>query len=117
MNPAPQVLVVTMEFTCSPSEFEREANRVADAVSQVPGLDWKLWLVNPDSRSAGGVYLFRDAEGLRRFIDGPIAAGIINSPQLRNVELRVFDLMEKPCRKTRAPVAPAGAGPDAGRTS
>lgn len=99
-----QVLQVNFKFTCSHFELEHEANRIADPISQVPGLVWKLWLVNRDSRSAGGIYLFDGAESLRRFVDGPIAAEIVNRPEFHEVSLKVFDLLEKPCRQTRAPV-------------
>ena len=110
MNAAPKVLVVTLEFTCTEATLEHQANRVADPIAHVPGLQWKLWLANTDTRSAGGVYLFESELALRRFVDGPIAAEINNRPEFQKVSMRVFDVLDRPSRKTRAPLPfPGGA--------
>ena len=99
-----KVLIVMSSFEGVASELEKDAARIADPVAQVPGLIWKLWLENPASGTVGGVYLFESEEALTRFVDGPIAAGINGHPDLRDVSMRVFDVMHAPSLTTRAPL-------------
>ena len=77
-----KVLIVTSSFEGAASALEKEAARIADPVAQVPGLIWKLWLENPETRTVGGVYLFESEEALRRFIDGPIAAALKSASRI-----------------------------------
>jgi len=96
----------TFTFEGSCAELQRDAARFADPIAQVPGLLWKVWMVNPDRRSAGGVYLFADQAALTRFADGPIAARINNRADFKEMSMKVFDIMERPSRTTRAPLPP-----------
>jgi len=105
-----KVLLVTLRFRGSVTALEEDAARIANPIAQVPGLVWKLWMINPDSRTAGGVYLFETQEALGRFVDGPIAARINNRPDVDEVVMRVFDVMDAPSRKTRALLPPDAGG-------
>jgi len=37
------------------SEYQKMAQSVAPVFLDVPGLKWKIWLLNPDTREAGGI--------------------------------------------------------------
>jgi hypothetical protein len=51
-----------------------EADRVeklsdlAHLIADVPGLIWKVWTENPDTKEAGGVYLFQDEASMREYL-------------------------------------------------
>jgi hypothetical protein len=43
-----------------------------------------------ETRWAGGVYLFDSEESLAAFLDGPLVAGMKQSPAIGDVTVRVF---------------------------
>jgi hypothetical protein len=104
MNSEPKILMVTLDFSGSFPDLERDASRLANPIANVPGLRWKIWLANPDTNSAGGLYLFETEQALHKFVDGPIAAEITNRPDFTNITMKVFQVMENASRKTRAPL-------------
>src|SRR5262245_28692806 len=57
---AERILQVSFQFQAARAVYERAVASIADAVDAVPGLRWKLWLLNADQREAGGIYLFAD---------------------------------------------------------
>ena len=95
----------------SPAEYDRACRDFAPPVAAVPGLCWKIWLLNEGEGRAGGLYLFDDARALRDFAAGPIVAGLREAPFVRDLEVREFGVMPDHSALTRAPLAvvPAGA--------
>jgi len=104
MKLEPKILMVTLEFSGNFQDLERDACRLANPIANVPGLRWKIWLANPDTNSIGGLYLFETEQALGKFIDGPIAAEITNRADFTNISMKVFQVMENPSIKTRAPL-------------
>ncbi len=41
---------------------------LAHNIAQAPGLLWKIWTENPDTREAGGIYLFEDEASLDAYL-------------------------------------------------
>ena len=99
-----KVLIVTFEMEGDHSDLEHHAGRIAAPIANVPGLIWKLWITNPEEATAGGIYLFASDRALNDFVDGPIAAEIVNRSGLINVSMKVFEIMAGPSRRTRAPL-------------
>jgi hypothetical protein len=64
---AQKILVTNFNFNVAPDEFERMATELAPAFSAVPGCEWKIWLIDAESKQAGAVYLFEDATALENF--------------------------------------------------
>jgi hypothetical protein len=92
----------------STAEYQSMCDSVAQAIADVPGLRWKVWLLNEQEMEAGGIYLFADEESLNNYLSGPIVAQIKSMPQLRDVSAKRFDVMDELTEVTRGPV-PAGA--------
>ena len=42
------------------AELAAAMNDLATSISREPGLLWKIWTENPQTREAGGIYLFQD---------------------------------------------------------
>jgi len=103
------VLQTNFTFTVSAEEFQAAAEPLADAFAAVPGLLWKVWLLNPQTREAGGVYLFESEEALAAFLDGPLVEGMRNHPAIVGVTLKQLPVWEQPSSITRAPITLAVA--------
>jgi hypothetical protein len=70
----------------------------------VPGLRWKVWLMNEAEHTAGGIYLFESAAAVQAWMAGPIVAAMLVNPVLSNIEAKVFDILESHTKITRGPV-------------
>lgn len=105
------ILQVNFKLNVSSAEYRALCDSVAQAIADVPGLRWKVWLLNEQEREAGGIYLFADEASLNNCLAGPIIAQIKSLPQLREISAKRFDVMEEVTVATRGPVpAMAAAG-------
>lgn len=94
-------------------EFERQqALDTARFFAGIPGLRWKIWLVDRERGEAGGTYLFADENAFNDYVNGPIVAQLREYPLWTDMRLSGFDIMTEPSAITRAPVG--GNLPDEG---
>ncbi len=85
-------------------EFEEIATSLVSDFAQLPGLRWKIWLMNEGESEAGGIYLFEDESSLKAYLEGPLAGAVMSHPALRNLSAKVFDSIEQLTAITRGPV-------------
>ena len=75
---------------------------LAQSIAQEPGLIWKVWTENPETKEAGGVYLFDTAAHAQAYLE-------MHSARLRGfgittVNAKRFDVNEALSRIDRAPL-------------
>ena len=102
----PQKIVqINGRLVVSADEFERQ-NGVdgAQFFASVPGLLWKIWIINRERGEAGGLYLFADESSSQAYLDGPIVAGLHQYPLWTDVSVKGFDYLPAQSVITRAPV-------------
>jgi hypothetical protein len=104
-----KILQINFKFTSSADEYVKLVAPFADPIAAVPGLTWKVWLVNEKNREAGGVYLFRDEASVDAYLNGAIVMGLKKQPTLMDISAKVFDVVEDMTRKTRGPIKEAVA--------
>ena len=98
------ILQINFNFKVSADEYMQAVAPLASEIAQVPGMQWKVWLMNEADSEAGGIYWFADAESLNAYLDGPIVAGIAAHPALENISVKVFDSIPGLTEATRGPV-------------
>ena len=101
---SPKILQVNFKLKASTQEYQALCQSVAQAVADVPGLCWKIWMLNDSQKEAGGIYLFEDEQALRDYLSGPIVAGVKSHPQLSDFSVKTFDAMEEVTARTRGPI-------------
>jgi hypothetical protein len=99
-----KILQVNLKFSIPKADLEAAWLPVAQPIADIPGLRWKVWLMNEVEHSAGGIYLFESEVALKAYMAGPIVAAMMTSPVLSNIEARVFDVLESHTAITRGPV-------------
>lgn len=99
-----KILQLNFKFNVSKKEYVDAVSPLANDFSAVPGLQWKVWLMNETNREAGGIYLFDDETTLESFIAGPLAAKVKNHPALSNMSVKQFDILERETTTTRGPI-------------
>ena len=100
-----KLLQINYKFSGSQAEFEREFGPVAEAIAAVPGLRWKIWLVNTAESRGGGWYLFDDDTALRAYLEGPVVEALKSHPAFSDLAVQSFDALAGPTTETRGPIA------------
>ena len=103
------ILQVNFKLDLPVEEYRKMCASVAQAVADVPGLQWKLWLLNEERKEAGGIYLFSSEEALNDYLGGPIVAAVKQHPGIQDVSVKRFDFAADLSARTRGPVSATAA--------
>ena len=101
---AQKILVTNFSFNVTPEEFEKMVTELAPAFCDVPGMEWKIYLLEREKRQAGAVYLFKDDDALQSFKLSPLVASVLSHPALSDFEFRERDVLEAPSKMNYAPL-------------
>lgn len=102
---AQRIIQVNGRLLITPDEFDRQNGAEgAQFFAQVPGLVWKIWLVNRVTGEAGGLKLFADEASCAEYLNGPIMAQVTSAPMWTDVQVKVWDYLPVQSAITRAPV-------------
>jgi hypothetical protein len=104
---AQKILQLNFKFLTSANDYVKLVAPFADPIAAVPGLTWKVWLLNEQNHEAGGIYLFRDEASCNAYLKGDIVAGMKKQPTLNDITAKVFDVVEDMTQKTHGPIAEA----------
>ena len=99
-----KILKIEFRFDGDGEAFERAFMEAAEPIAQTPGLKWKIWLWNEETRIGGGIYLFDNQPSIDSYLNGPIIAGLKKAPPVSDATIAVYDVVEKPTAVTRGPV-------------
>ena len=102
-----KILQLNLNFSISRTELETAWLKVAQPIAEVPGLRWKVWLMNEVEAEAGGIYLFENEAAAESYLAGPIVAALKSSPVVSNISAKLFDVLEGHSSITRGPVKSA----------
>ena len=84
-------MILQINFNVPAAEYQKMADSVAHAFLDVPGLRWKIWLLNPAAQEAGGIYLFDSQASLDAYLNGPLVAQMRGL--VRNISMKQFEVM------------------------
>ena len=96
-----KILQINYKLSGPRAEYEKENLPYAQPIADIPGLRWKVWIINEAQSEAGGIYLFADDAAARSFVDGPIIAEMKDDPTL---SIKAFDVIAELTTITRGPV-------------
>jgi len=99
-----KILQLNFRFNVPRAEYEQVVSPLASDFAQVPGLQWKIWLMNEAESEAGGIYVFDDEASLQAYLEGPLAGTVKAHPALSDMSAKVFDSIEKLTAITRGPI-------------
>ena len=98
------MLQVNFNYSVSKEEYEQAVAPLADKFANVPGLKWKIWILNSEKSEAGGIYMFDSQASLDAYLAGPLAEAVLNHPALSNFDIKQFTIMEDVTKVTRGPI-------------
>ena len=98
------VLQINFTFDMSAEEYEATVAPLAEPIAHVEGLLWKVWVINDEAKVAGGIYLFDKRASIDAYLSSDIVAMLASNPQITDIDVKVFDVMESVSAITRAPL-------------
>ena len=101
---SPKILQLNLKFGIPRADLEAAWLGVAQPIADVPGLRWKVWLMNEADHEAGGIYLFESEAATQAYLAGPIVAALKSSPAVSDISAKLFDVLENHTAITRGPV-------------
>ena len=96
-----KILQINYKINGPRAEYEKENLPYAQPIADIPGLRWKVWIINEAQSEAGGIYLFDNDAAVQAFMDGPIIAEMKGDPTL---SIKTFDVIAELTAITRGPV-------------
>jgi hypothetical protein len=104
----PTILHVRTTTRTSAGAILAGAEGPARAIAAVPGLIWKVWILDEAASEFGGVYLFASRAQAQAYVDGPFLEHLRQDPRVARVEHRMWDTHALSAL-TRAPEAAPAA--------
>jgi hypothetical protein len=98
------ILQITFNLNVPVAEYQKMVDSIARAFVDVPGLRWKVWLLNPAAQEAGGVYLFDSQESLEAYLNGPLVAKLRGLTSIRTISMKQFEVMAEATALTSGPL-------------
>ncbi len=102
-----KLLQLNFRFSTTADEYEEAVSALAQDFAAVPGLRWKVWLMNESESEAGGIYLFQDESSRQQFLESELAAMVMAHPALSEFSAKPFDVLDGLTAITRGPVKEA----------
>ena len=97
------ILQIDFNLNVPVAEYQKMVDSVAQGFLDVPGLRWKIWLLNPAAQEAGGIYLFDSRASLDAYLNGPLVAQLKGLTSIRNISMKRFEVMPEATALTRGP--------------
>ncbi len=98
------ILQINYQFTSVADIMKLLTPDDAKAIAAVPGLVWKVWLMNEADREAGGIYLFESREAAQAFVNSDDIQGFASHPTLTNLNAKMFTPDEALSKITHGPL-------------
>ena len=98
----PSIVQINFPYAESQADLEAHSAEAAERFIGVDGLQWKVWLVNEETKTAGGIYLFENREKADAYAGGPLVERLKGARE--GVEVSVFDTIDEAGKVTNAPV-------------
>lgn len=101
---ASRILQVNFSLNMTIDDYQGLADSLSDTFANLPGLVWKIWLLNETEEEAGGLYLFDSDASMQAYLDGPIVAALKSHPAITDLNVKQFDVMPEVTAASRGPV-------------
>ena len=99
-----KILQLNFKFSVTGDEYTQAASSLASQFASLPGLIWKVWMINESKQLEGGIYFFQDEASVKAYLDSPLAAQVMSHPALIDFDAKIFDVMDEVTAVTRGPV-------------
>lgn len=103
------IMQLNFKYDVSAEDYIGAVDPLAEKFASLPGLRWKIWMIDEAEAEAGGIYLFENPDDVQAFLEGELAAAVTSHPALRDFSVKTFAVMHEQTSVTRGPVEVAAA--------
>jgi hypothetical protein len=103
-SPSYTVLHLRFKLQVPPDALLSQSRHAAATIASIPGLIWKIWLLQKDRSEIGGLYLFANRESALAYLDHPIVQAVCTNPAVRATDSQLWDVENPLSALTRAPL-------------
>lgn len=96
------IVQINFPFTESQAELESHSIEAASRFVDIDGLQWKIWLVDEETKTAGGIYQFDSRAKAEAYANGAMVQHLENVRE--GVSVMVFDSIAGAGKITKAPL-------------
>ena len=96
------IVAVQFRAPMTRTQVETAFGPEAPAFTKLPGLRWKFWTFNEETRDFMGVYLFENSGAVKAYLDGPVVPTL--RKQFGDVRVETYAVLPELSRTTRAPL-------------
>ena len=93
----------TYDFATA-QEYTAAVSPLAAQWNAVPGLIWKTWTLNPETKRAGAVYHFESAEAAQAYLDSELGQAVASHPNFSEFDVTIYNVMAAETLITHGPV-------------
>lgn len=102
---APVIVHVTFTVRGDLDDFAARMDGFAPFLSNTPGLAWKVWALDRDTRAGSGTYLFETRHHAQMYLSDVLPEGMSNVPYIADIEVAIAPVMTGPSSVTHAGTA------------
>lgn len=100
----PTVVRIDFRYDMPEDAFVHEMEALSAFLASVPGLIWKVWSYDHESKLANGTYLFETPEAARFYVEEIFVQGPPSQAGYADFDIRQLRVLEAASRMTRAPL-------------
>lgn len=101
---AEKALQVNFKYNIPAEALMAGTAKSAAEIASKPGLRWKIWIYNDETKEAGGLYLFEDDASADAYTEW-VTTALENNPAASEITVKKFDINPDATAITRGPVA------------
>ena len=92
------IVQINFNNNSSQAQLEQDSVGAAPMFTDIPGLQWKVWIGNEQGGKAGGIYLFDNRQNAQAYADSELVQHLRENRE--DVTVEVFDILEQPTKLT-----------------
>ncbi|RLT33953.1 MAG: hypothetical protein DWI57_17190 [Chloroflexi bacterium] len=99
--------VLEVDFTydfATADEYIAAVSPMAEQWLAVPGLIWKTWILDEETKRAGAVYLFETPAARQAYLDSELGVAVATHPAFSDFRVQQYDVMRDESLITGAPL-------------
>ena len=104
MGEGTALLDITFTYNVPTEDFQAEVSPLAEQFAATDGLLWKIWALDEENSQFSGLLLFDDAAAMQAFLEGELAAAVMEHPALSDFEVTPYSIMGEETQVTRGPI-------------
>jgi len=98
----PVIVHVTFRAEGDLDAFSTRMDGFAPFLANTPGLVWKVWALDPETRDGSGTYLFETRRAAELYLSEILPEGMGDVPYISDMNVRITPVMPGPSQVTRA---------------